>query len=450
MSWVMPTNYGSRAYVTLAINGFIVLMVDLYISSAADTLKKYVSTELGIILFIAVVIVSFLVQYITLRMAKAKINTTVRKDALTSLLLNAAIALMIVSLTLVTLLIAQIAIQSEYYIPILFAVMAIGYGSTAAIMGILTYRLIHWFKLRKSLVLLIYGMAAGAFTANALASGILFEIALSEKPQIFSINSDTVFNWRCEPGSFKCLIITTQSYTMYAYFLLMWSGSVILLSSKIKRIGRIKFWTLVIVPLAAFYFAYVSAYNEIYQIGTAIGANGTNLIMMTLIIALGTSCGVLYAVGFRSVGKLVKGSTVSEYMLVTAYGIIFYFICANSTVGAAGYPPFGTVSVAFVPVAAILIYFGLFSSAVSVAHDTSLRREVKSSIIKKTQLLDSIGTAQMQKEIERNVAEIIRNKSHIFVDETGVDPSLSEDEIQDLVRDVMAEMQRVRTGTSNK
>ena len=49
---------------------------------------------------------------------------------------------------------------------------------------------------------------------------------------------------------------------------------------------------------------------------------------------------------------------------------------------------------------------GLQNSAISVAQDSELRRELKRSVINETRLLENIGTAQMQQEIERKVMRL--------------------------------------------
>jgi hypothetical protein len=230
----------------------------------------------------------------------------------------------------------------------------------------------------------------------------------------------------------------------------MWCGTVILLHHNTKRVGKIKFWLLVALPLIAFYFAYVSAYNELYQIGSVINSKQTDLVKMFLIIALATLCGILYGIGFRSVGMLVSSKEVREYMIITGYGIVLYFIAANSTVAAAGFPPFGLVSISFVPTAAFLILLGLYHSAISVAHDARLRREVKTSTINETRLLGSIGTAQMQQEIETRVMRLTKDKADMITEYSGVEPSLSESEIKQHLHDVLNEIKWKGQNTESK
>ena len=142
-----------------------------------------------------------------------------------------------------------------------------------------------------------------------------------------------MFNFECDTNPFKCFITNFQSYTLYAYIFTMWSGSVILLYRNIQRVGKAKFWFLITVPLVTFYITYFSAYDELYQMSSAISKEETPLIKMLVIVLLGAFLGVLNGIGFRSIGKLVRSSrSVREYMICTAYGVVFYFIAANSTV----------------------------------------------------------------------------------------------------------------------
>ena len=80
---------------------------------------------------------------------------------------------------------------------------------------------------------------------------------------------------------------------MYAYIFTMWSGSVILLYRNIQRVGKAKFWFLITVPLVTFYITYFSAYDELYQMSSAISKEETPLIKMLVIVLLGAFLGVL-------------------------------------------------------------------------------------------------------------------------------------------------------------
>ena len=222
----------------------------------------------------------------------------------------------------------------------------------------------------------------------------------------------------------------------------MWLGSIILLHYNIKRVGKPLFWFLITVPIITFYIIDISAYDELYQMSSTISKTETPAVEMLIIILLISFLGLLNGIGFQSVGRLVKTSrSIREYMFAAAYGIVFYFIAANSTVAAAGTPPFGLVSISFVPLSAFLILVGLLNSAVSVAQDSKLRREIKRSVIRETKLLESLGAAQMQQEIESKVM-VLTGTITEETGKTGIAPSLSVDEAKQYANDVLKEIKK--------
>jgi hypothetical protein len=158
-----------------------------------------------------------------------------------------------------------------------------------------------------------------------------------------------------------------------------------------------------------------------------------------------TLCGVLFGIGFWSVGRsITSDSNVRDYMFIAAYGFILYFNCGQATVLQAGYPPFGLANVSFVGISSYLILSGLYNSAVSVANDVRLRQSIKNSTINESKLLGSIVTAETELEIEKRVMTITKKNARIIAQETGVHPSLSDDEMKEYMANVIKEVKMNR------
>jgi hypothetical protein len=436
---IRSIHYDSKRFFAISLIILAALLVDYYISSALDTFKAQASSSWGILSFSVIAVVCISGQYIILLLTRARLSEYKIIGTQIIALQNSMTIVLYILTVLVAVIILQVYIFSQYHIHLISAVVIIAYGFTSILMGILTYKLLKWFKTKRSLVLFIYGLAAASFTINAVVSATLFEQLLIEKPLIFTQNSAVEFNFECDKNPFKCFIINFQTYSQFSYIILMWCGSIILLHYNIKRIGKPLFWFLIAVPIFTFYVIYISAYDELYQMSSTISKIETPAIEMLLIIVFTAFLGVINGIGFRSVGGLVKTSrSIREYMFAAAYGIVFYFIAANSSVAAAGIPPFGLISISFVPLSAFLLLIGLLNSAVTVAQDSELRREIKRTVIKETKLLDSIGTAHMQEEIEKKVMKL----TETLTGETGIEPSLSTEEAKQHVRDVLDEVKK--------
>jgi hypothetical protein len=90
-----------------------------------------------------------------------------------------------------------------------------------------------------------------------------------------------------------------------------------------------------------------------------------------------------------------------------------------------------------------MIVVGLSYSAISVAQDQTLRRSIRKSV-KDMKFLESIGSAQMEQELQKRVLTIAKENSEIMTEETGVQPSLTEDEIKEYLNVVVNEVKHTK------
>jgi hypothetical protein len=58
--------------------------------------------------------------------------------------------------------------------------------------------------------------------------------------------------------------------------------------------------------------------------------------------------------------------------------------------------------------------------------------------------LESIGTAQMEQELQKRVLTIAKENSDVMTEETGVQPSLTEDEMKEYLEMVANEIKRTK------
>ncbi len=96
----------------------------------------------------------------------------------------------------------------------------------------------------------------------------------------------------------------------------------------------------------------------------------------------------------------------------------------------APYPPFGLATICYMSLASYLILLGIYSSAISVANDTRLRRSIKKSLSTRTNLLDNIGDAEMKQQFESMIIRQTRALSAKIEHDTGIESSLDETELK--------------------
>jgi hypothetical protein len=204
----------------------IALVIDVSISVVADIVSNQTVTVWGISVFIAISAVYIVGQYIILGMVKAK-N---KEDKVTShhiKTLNIAVTIAQYVLTAIMIfVILQIIVTSHYYTNLLSAATAISYGLVVYLLGMLAYRFFSWFKIGKSVVVLLYGLAAIMICANAVDSILFFDGVLLDKPVLISPESKVIFQVGFNPGTFMSFVNLFQAYSLNGYFLLTWAGTI--------------------------------------------------------------------------------------------------------------------------------------------------------------------------------------------------------------------------------
>jgi hypothetical protein len=87
-----------------------------------------------------------------------------------------------------------------------------------------------------------------------------------------------------------------------------------------------------------------------------------------------------------------------------------------------------------------LILIGVYSSALSVAEDTELRQIIRRTVVNEVSLLDSMGTAIMEDRIRKKVTKIAKEQEIVLLQQTGVESSLDDSEINQYVHAVIQEV----------
>ena len=105
---------------------------------------------------------------------------------------------------------------------------------------------------------------------------------------------------------------------------------------------------------------------------------------------------------------------------------------------------FGLPTVSLVGPFSFLFFIGLNNSAISIAEDSSLRRKIKDSARQQLKMFGSIGTAEMESRLEKTVLEITKSNAESFTHQTGIEPSLSVDEVKQYLNEVLVELKSPR------
>ncbi len=138
-------------------------------------------------------------------------------------------------------------------------------------------------------------------------------------------------------------------------------------------------------------------------------------------------------------------------MILSGYGPVLLFVKnqANVLWIVIPYPPFGLATVSFMGLASFLVLLGIYYSAISVAEDSTLRQSIRTLALRESKLLDSIGIAQMEQEIQRKVLTLTKLNQERMAEESGIQSSLTEEEMMQYLEQVLREVKEQKTTTDN-
>jgi hypothetical protein len=208
-----------------------------------------------------------------------------------------------------------------------------------------------------------------------------------------------------------------------------------------KKIGRIIFWSIMGFALVYYLISY-----PLFVLGyfTPSGETDTKVMNNTLVVSMSSIVtGIIFGAAFLSIARtLSRGTAIRDYLILAGYGMLIFYIAGSATVSQAAYPLFGLVSTAFTGISTYLMYVGLYSSAVTLSQDLTLRKTIRKSVMEQSKLLDSIGTAQMERELQTSVLTIAKKTSDKMKENSGIEASLSEDEMRDYMSLVIKELKR--------
>jgi hypothetical protein len=400
-------------------------------------------------IFITIVVISIIGQYLVLEFIRRKSKEARLREQLhlDKIHIFVSISQYTIAAILVFIFVQMITLSS-YNNSMIIAGITVSYVLATILMSILAKRFFSWFTLNRNTVVILYAVSSAVIAVNAGISVIFVDLLLMQQPTDVGPHPSTLS---------PALFLFSASWTSvlnYAFiisslvsFVLFWVATVFLLRHYSERIGPVKYWLMLSIPL--FYFTsqflpyFVDLFSSFRQSEPILFAI-TYTVIFTLSKPVG---GILFGIAFWIIARTIPHNlAVRDYLIISALGIVLLFTSNQAIILVSfSYPPFGIATISFMGLSSYLIFIGIYSSAISLAHDTNLRKLIKTSTLQQSsKLLDSIGTAQMIKQIEDKVIKATEEDAYKLAEQTGVEPSLTHGEMKLYLEKVLDEIKPKR------
>jgi hypothetical protein len=340
--------------------------------------------------------------------------------------------------------IIEMAFDLKYNIYLILVIIWTSYSLSILMLGALAYKFFLWFKVNRNFNVLFYALSIIMLSINGVFTSLYLSVGLSTKPLHITPFIDPL-------GAFSnsdVLSSTGYNVTNIVSFILIWVSTVILLYHYSSRVGKAKYWLIVSIPLLYFIIQFQGVFVDTLQGFRLQNPFIYNTAFILVFNSTNPTGGVLFGLAFWTIARNINNVSLRIYLTASAIGLMLFFGTNHATtLISAPYPPFGIPSVSFVGLASYLILMGFYYSALSVAKDDQLRRNIRKSIQQESKLLHSIATAEVEEELTRKVSQFKSILDRADQERLAeIEPSLDDLEIRKYIQDVLRETRQVRNG----
>ena len=175
---------------------------------------------------------------------------------------------------------------------------------------------------------------------------------------------------KIEEGSNWKISSKIYQYSDVVSFFLKWGGTALILYHYSHKVGKVKYWVLLSLPVA--YFSLVIIYHlHIYEPHEEL----ETLMFYGLASLNATFGGILFYLAFRLTSKnFSKNQVFRDYLVMAGFGFMLFFSGTQGSVITTVYPPFGFATVSTFGLGTYLIVLGLYLSALSVSQDETAEK----------------------------------------------------------------------------
>src|SRR5688500_18054377 len=441
----------------------------IYAFLLADTFIGKLSSNLGIALFVSLAIIPNAAGYYVLRRFIAPVheaniasNASSSSSSFFRLTYNLLRFAFFSNAAFLAIIIIEIVLSSKFHVGLSVFSIQVNTILVIILSTFLSYKFLSWYKGNHDLTVLLFGLTFaivaitwaiddGTQTAFFLLNDGLGRIEephmIPEEPegstnlQSSNQKSDpmlhTFFLLRLIPGRIA--------------FVLYWIGTALLLRRYSTRIGRLKFWIILSLPIVILFVGSILIFG---------GIVGTQLFRGVITAVSTVLGGVLFGVIFLTIARGLEqkqqyhcggSSMISQYLTMSAFGVILYLVATTPPSHIIDwvhipYPPFANVVWSFAAFAVYLYSFGFYFSTLAISHDTNLRNSLQKLAIDEAKLLRNIGFERMQREIQERVVKVTEEQNELLKQQTGIEQHVSEEEMKEYVKEVMDKVGKPQSG----
>ena len=236
-------------------------------------------------------------------------------------------AIVIVQLGIIVLLVVvllEVSLIYSYHKILITAVIMSSFLTASVLTALLSWRFIVWIKSNKNRLILVYLLASLFISASAIAGIVYFLDQLFYQPDVIYPKTYGDFLTHVEIGNSSLVYVYTISSAIA--FVLLWTGTVFLLQSYRKKLGKWKYWILMSIPLLYFLSQFQPVVLNFLLSYVSDDPMLFNLVYIIMVDASRPIGGVLFGLAFILVARKLQNQEVKGYLVISGIGFLLLLI----------------------------------------------------------------------------------------------------------------------------
>jgi len=429
--------------VALFIPIFLAIIIDTTFIKTYDLVNKFFLTiQNKIILFSLISSIILIFQYFIFRYLNRILTIQLTKTQNSSLYSKISIFSILMLGFLFSLLIYQQLFNSYYNTSIIILIIILTYGVASFFILKLSISFFSWYKSTSNIIIFLYFVSMSLIVFNLIMTASITTVKINERPN--EIREFVGGSMDISVGRYL-LLDTIYKISSIMSFGSLWITTVILLNRyKNNLLHTLIYVTIISLPLI---FYLISSFYELIFGKLLVSFLMTDPITISIILTIFLTLskpigGLTFGLAFWQAAKTIGyEKTIKTYMIISGWGILLLF-GTNQAVSQvlAPYPPFGIATITVLISASYMILIGIYNSARLVSVNTQLRKAIRKHTLE-SNLLESIGQAEMETEIRRTVNSIVHDND-IEKTSTSTNLEFDKEELRKYIDEVITEIKK--------
>ncbi|HSF51839.1 MAG TPA: hypothetical protein VLA74_13850 [Nitrososphaeraceae archaeon] len=351
----------------------------------------------------------------------------------------------ILTLFIILAIILQIILVKKYNIVLLHAETYLAHISTLVFLILLVFIFIRWYKSKRNYMIILFAISFSLLAINIAISLIYLDSYISRAISIYSDIKQ--YNIAIFVTNFAVLALNQKLSIVYDLvsilsFSFMWIATAILLSHYRYKLGRIKYFLLISIPLI-YYLSSFESYIQNAFLSLILDSPTISAIFYILIFNITGQIGALFfSLSFLIASTLVAKSKIRQSLLISGIGIAIIFGSLEiTTLQYTLYPPYGLITLAFMPLGSFLLFIGILTSAQNVSRNIEIRQELYKGTKSELSFLKEIGEAERVQELVDKCKKIAK-RTPIPGETDNFD--LEQGEVMEIIENVLNELKTTK------